>query len=183
MAWHWIDYAIMAIIGLSVLTGLFRGFVKELMALCVWVLAIWLAITYSSVLDPWALPYIKDKTARMIACFIVVLIATLIVGGACNAFMSFILRRSGLSGTDRILGMGFGFVRGIFIVSLGVLVLQSTSLSSTEVTSQSRLLPHFDAVVQWLSGYMPDFIKQIKVFDKTGDPKVIMDKSDIKPAA
>mgnify|MGYP006371064045 FL=1 len=46
LAFHWVDYVIIAIIGLSVITGLFRGFVKELIALTVWVLAIWLALNY-----------------------------------------------------------------------------------------------------------------------------------------
>ena len=44
MQLQWVDLAIIAVIGLSVLTGLFRGFVKELVALCVWILAIWLGI-------------------------------------------------------------------------------------------------------------------------------------------
>lgn len=180
MQWHWIDYVILSVIGLSVITGLFRGFVKELIALCVWVLAIWLAMTYSSVVDPWLQPHIQDKTVRTVVAFLAVLFATIIVGGLFNAMLSFILRRSGLSGTDRLLGMGFGLVRGVFIVALLMLVIKMTSLSHEEYTSKSRLYPKFDPLVSWLYGYMPDLISKVAVFDKK-DHVMEMDKKDIKP--
>ncbi|AHE67190.1 CvpA family protein [Legionella oakridgensis] len=166
MAWHWVDYFILIVIGLSVITGLCRGFIKELIALSVWVLAIWLAFNYSQRLDPWLQPYLQDNTARMAVAFIAVLLATLIVGGLFNALLSFILTKSGLSGTDRILGIGFGFVRGVFIVALIMLVVKLTSLPYQEYSQQSRLYAKFDPVVNWLSGFMPDFIKQVKMYDK-----------------
>ncbi|KTD09516.1 CvpA family protein [Legionella jamestowniensis] len=162
---QWVDLLIIAVIGLSVLTGLIRGFIKELIALAVWVLAIWLAFSYSQSLDPWLQKYIQDKTARTATAFIVILIATLIAGGIINAFLSFILKRSGLSGTDRMLGMGFGFVRGVFIVALIMLVVRMTSLPYQEYASHSTLYAKFEPVVTWLYDLMPEFVKQIKVFD------------------
>ena len=180
MQWHWLDYAIIAVIGLSVITGLFRGFIKELIALCVWILAIWLALTYSSELDSWLLPYIQDKTARTAVAFVAILLATIIIGGLFNALLSFILRRSGLSGTDRLLGMGFGFVRGVFIVSLIMLVVKMSSVSHQEYTSKSTLYAKFDPLVNGLYGYMPELIKHVGAFDKKDDA-VRMDTKDIKP--
>ncbi|ASQ45763.1 Colicin V production protein [Legionella clemsonensis] len=165
MQWYWIDLLIVAVIGLSVLTGLIRGFIKELIALAVWVLAIWLAFSYSQTLDPWLQQYIQDKTARTVTAFILILIATLIAGGIVNAILSFILKRSGLSGTDRILGMGFGFVRGIFIIALIMLVVRMTSLPYQQYASNSTFYAKFEPVVNWLYDLMPEFIKQIKVFD------------------
>ncbi|CEK10871.1 CvpA family protein [Legionella hackeliae] len=166
MQWYWVDLLIIAVIGLSVLTGLIRGFVKELIALAVWVLAIWMAFNYSQELDPWLQKYIQDKTARTVTAFIAILIATLIVGGIVNALLSFILKRSGLSGTDRILGMGFGFVRGVFIVALIMLVIRMTSLPYQEYAGNSMLYAKFEPVVNWLYDLMPQVVKQMKVFDK-----------------
>lgn len=150
MALHWIDYIILGLISLSVITGLFRGFVKELLALCVWVLAIWLAFTYSHVVSLWLEHYIHDKTARIIVSFIVILLLTLILGGMVNAFFSFIMQRSGLNGTDRILGMGFGFVRGIFIVAIIMVAVRITGVHEQEYTKQSALYSKFDPFVNWL---------------------------------
>ncbi len=182
MSWHWLDYVIIGVIGLSVLTGLFRGFIKELIALCVWILAIWLAYHYSSALDPWLMHYVQDKTARTVVAFVGILLATIIVGGLFNALLSFILRRSGLSGTDRILGMCFGFVRGVFIVALIMAVAKMTSIPEKEYTNQSRLYATFEPLVSWLYGYMPELISQRKVFDKN-DHTMSLDTKDIKPGS
>ena len=182
MAWHWIDYAIIAVIALSVITGLFRGFIKELIALCVWILAIWLALTYSSAFDPWLKPYIQDKTARAVVAFIAILLGTIIVGGLFNALLSLFLRRSGLSGTDRLLGMSFGFVRGVFIVSLLMVVVKMTTVSPQEYASKSILYSKFDPVVDWLYGYMPGLMKHVGVFDKKDKENTMtLDTKDIKP--
>ncbi|KTD26171.1 MULTISPECIES: CvpA family protein [Legionella] len=163
---YWVDLAIIVIIGLSVLTGLIRGFVKELIALCVWILAFWLAYHHSQSLDPWLQKYIQDKTARTVTAFILILLATLIVGGIVNGMLSFILKRSGLSGTDRILGMAFGFARGVFIVALIMVVIKMTSLPYDQYSRESKLYAKFDPLVSWLYSVMPDFIKKVHFFER-----------------
>ncbi|AMV14072.1 CvpA family protein [Legionella pneumophila serogroup 1] len=167
MQLQWVDIAIVAIIALSVLTGLFRGFVKELVALCVWILAIWLGFNYSQSLDPWLSSYIEEQSVRTAIGFIIILFATLFVGGVVNAILSFILKRAGLSGTDRTLGMGFGFLRGVFIVALIMVAVKMTSLPHQEYSQKSKLYARFDPVVALLYSHLPEFIKQVKTVDKT----------------
>lgn len=167
MQLQWVDIAIVAIIALSVLTGLFRGFVKELVALCVWILAIWLGFNYSQSLDPWLSSYIEEQSVRTAIGFIIILFATLFVGGVVNAILSFILKRAGLSGTDRTLGMGFGFLRGVFIVALIMVAVKLTSLPYQEYSQKSKLYARFDPVVALLYSHLPEFIKQVKAVDKT----------------
>jgi membrane protein required for colicin V production len=167
MQLQWVDIAIVVVIGLSVLTGLFRGFVKELVALCVWILAIWLAFNYSQSLDPWLSSYIKEASARTAIGFIIILFATLLVGGLINALLSFILKRTGLSGTDKTLGMLFGFIRGVFIIALIMLAVRMTSLPYQQYSKDSMLYARFDPVVDLLYAHLPEFIKQMKAVDKT----------------
>ena len=164
---YWLDCVIAAVIGLSVITGLFRGFVKELIALGVWVLAIWLASSYSQSVSVWVHSYIADKTACLAVAFIAVMIGVLIAGAIVNTIISMLLHRSGLSGIDRLLGMGFGFVRGVFIVALLMLVVKMTSIPSDEYRNQSRLYALFDPMVDWLYSFTPDVIKKMAVFDKS----------------
>lgn len=166
MALYWVDVAIATVIGLSVITGIFRGFVKELISLGVWVLAFWFAMTYSQIAGSWFQPYIADKTACTALGFVLVLVATLIVGAIVNSIISHILHRSGLSGIDRLLGGGFGFARGVFIASLLMLVFKMTSLPVNEYRSKSVLYVQFDPLVDWLYTHTPDVIKKMAVFDK-----------------
>lgn len=179
MAWHWVDIVIAAIIALSVITGLFRGFIKELIALCIWILAIWLAITYTRTISPWFEAYIHDQTVCFVVAFVAILLVTIILGGVCNAVLSYILTRSGLSGTDRILGMAFGFVRGVFIVSLLMLVVKMTSIPHEAYAQQSLLYSKFEPIVNWLQQFTPAMLQRIKGFH-TDKPEI--DKSDLKPS-
>ncbi|STX51642.1 colicin V [Legionella busanensis] len=167
MQWNWIDLVILSIILLSVLTGLFRGFVKELVALCVWAIALWVAFRYSHYLDPWLQNYIQDKTARNIVTFVALLIATIFIGAIVNTLLGFLLKRSGLSGTDRLLGMVFGFVRGIFMVALIMVIVKMTSLPHQQYSAQSQLYAHFDPMVNWLSSLMPDLLNKVKAIAPT----------------
>lgn len=162
---QWVDIAIIAVIALSVLTGLFRGFVKELVALCVWALAIWLGLNYSHLLDPYLKAYIQDQSIRTVAAFVAILFATLFVGGVINAILSFVLKKVGLSGTDRTLGMGFGFLRGVFIVALLMTAVQMTSLPYQQYAKDSKLYEQFVPLVAWLSLQMPEMISKVKSVD------------------
>lgn len=162
MQLQWLDLAIIAVIGLSVLTGLFRGFIKELVALCAWAMAIWLAFNYAQSLDPWLKSYIQEQSARTAVGFIIILFAALLAGGVVNALLSFILKRSGLSGTDKTLGMLFGFLRGVFIVALVMVAVRMTSLPYQQYAKDSMFYARFDPVVNLIDAHLPEFIKQMK---------------------
>jgi membrane protein required for colicin V production len=164
---QWVDIGIITVVGLSVLTGLFRGFVKELVALCVWVLAIWFAFNYCQSLDSWLISYIKEQSARTAIGFIIILFATLLVGGVINALLSYMLKRAGLSGTDKTLGMVFGFIRGVFIVALIMVAVKMTSLPYNQYSQDSMLYARFDPIVELIYAHLPEFIKKMKAVDKT----------------
>ena len=173
-AWYWVDGVIIGILALSVVTGLVRGFVKELVAMCIWVMAIWFAYHYYRVVAVWLTPYIHDNTAQSVAGFVLIMLGTVIVGSLVNALLSFILHSTGLTGTDRLLGMGFGLVRGVFIVALLILSVRMTSLiPAGEYTRQSYLYAKFDPIVNWLYGLTPDLIKQMRVIDNNEEGSLV----------
>lgn len=164
---QWVDISILVIIGLSVITGLVRGFIKELIAICIWVLAIWLAVHYNTIFDKWLSAYIQDTRLKNIIGFIIVLLGTLFIGGILNNLFGLALKNSGLSSMDRLLGVGFGFARGVLIVAFIMAVVQFTSLPYEDYTKQSKLYTKFDPLVKILSSYVPDLIKKVKILDKS----------------
>lgn len=165
MTWHWIDYAIIALVGLSVFTGLMRGFVKELIALGIWIVGIYLGFTYSPALSVMLKPYIPDASLRTILSFVVLLIGTLVAGGILNMFLSMILNRSGLKGTDRLLGMGFGFARGTFIVALLIGVMSLTSIAQDVDFNHSKIYPRFKRLSTWMFSFMPNILEQVHALE------------------
>lgn len=156
---NWADYTILAVLALSVLIGLWRGLVSEVLAIACWAAAFWLAWLFG---EPLAQRFtaVDVPSVRLLLgyglCFLSVLIA--------GALLSFILRKlvagSGLSGTDRLLGMVFGLARGWLLVTLSVLLLGFTPLPRDPWWQASRLLPGFQLGAEWLSARLPASVKQ-----------------------
>ena len=147
-----IDYVMLGVIALSMLTGLFRGFLKELTTLCVWGLAIWLGLSYAQQLTPWLSPYIHDRMLRTVIGFLIIFFAVILLGALVNLLVSFMVHRSGLSSTDRLLGVMFGFIRGLLLVCLLMLAADKTGFDKAYYTHQSVFYPHLLPFVHWLSG-------------------------------
>ena len=155
MSLDWIDYAILLIIALSVLTGLVRGFIKELIALCVWIVAIWVGLHYSEYLSPHLRSYVQDATVRAAASFVILLLGTLLAGSLMSSILSFVLTRTPLKGTDRLLGMGFGLARGIFIVVLLIGMLNLTTVTKDSDFKHSLLYLRFKPLSDWMFSFTP----------------------------
>lgn len=162
-----IDIAILVVMGLSLFTGLMRGFVKELLALLTWLIALVVAYRYGDLLYPWLAKYTDDPNIQHIAGFVLLLIACLLLGAIVNALLSALIHKSGLGGTDRVLGMGFGAIRGAFIVSVMILVANLTSISDQDYLKQSKLYHQFDPIVNWLHEKAEPYIAKFHEQNKT----------------
>ncbi len=152
---NWFDYAIIGVLGLSVLIGLWRGFIGEVLALLCWVLAFWVAWTFGPALAEQFSGSISVPSVRVMLAYALCFIAVLIAG----AILGFVLRKlvsgSGLSGTDRLLGMLFGLARGAVLVVLVVLMMKFTAVVRDDWWKNSRLLPTFDAGARWVTSRLP----------------------------
>jgi membrane protein required for colicin V production len=114
------DYAVLAIVGLSIFFSLMRGLVREVLALVGWIAAFFVAKTYTLELSPLLPKAIPTETLQYLAAFIILFLATLLVSSLLAIALSQIFKKVGLSWIDRGLGALFGTLRGIMIV--GVLV-------------------------------------------------------------
>ncbi len=148
------DYAIMAIIALSVIISLIRGFVREALSLATWAAAGWLAVKFSSPLAN-SLVFIKTASLRLPVAFGILFLLALIVGAIVNYLLSQLVDRTGLSGTDRMLGIAFGASRGILLVGLMLVLGNLTELPKTPLWKDSLLIPYFTPVEKWLDGFVP----------------------------
>lgn len=156
----WVDYIILAVLGISVLIGLFRGLISEVLALAIWITAFWVAWTFAPQVAVYFEHTIPLPSARMVVsyglCFIVVLIA-----GAMLRFMvSRLVRGTGLGGTDRLLGMFFGFVRGVLLVTVAVFLVGFTPFSRDAWWRDSLTLPYFQGTADWLGERLPDGVRR-----------------------
>lgn len=151
-----VDYAIISVIGLSSLISLIRGFVKEALSLAGWIIAFWVGLTFCNELSNHLVKMINSIPVRTAVSFFLLFAGTLIMMSLINHIISCIVNKTGLSGTDRILGVLFGFGRGVFVVAVLLLVAKMSSLPNEKLWQESQLIPSFRPIEIWLHGFIPE---------------------------
>lgn len=158
------DYAVLAIIGLSVLIGLARGFVREVFALACWILAFFVAQWLAVPLSPLMPDDISNASLRLLSSFVVSFVLTLIVSKlAAILIVKLIAGKRGLGPADRGLGAVFGVARGGLIVMIAVLACGLTAAPKSQVWRDAMLAPSFEAAVDEVKPWLPaDLAKRIQ---------------------
>jgi membrane protein required for colicin V production len=151
----WVDIGILAIIGVSTLISLFRGFVREVLSLVAWAVAFWVAITFSPQVAGLFAAQISVPSARTFLAFGALFVATLFVGGLVNFVIGRLIAATGLTATDRLLGIFFGLARGIAIVTVLVLLAGLTPLPRDPWWHESQFIPHFQELAVILRSLLP----------------------------
>ncbi len=147
---NWADWAIIAILALSSGIGLIRGFVKEAFSLVVWVAAVVIAKTFSPQLATLLSNVIQTPSLRELAAFAALFVLTLIVGAMANYLVGALVKMTGLSGTDRLLGVLFGVVRGFIITMLIIVFLPAiVPVDQDAWWQQSRLVGYLLQFESW----------------------------------
>ncbi|MDH5392059.1 MAG: CvpA family protein [Gammaproteobacteria bacterium] len=155
-----IDYAFIAVIVISTLFSLLRGFVKEAISLGSWIIAMWVSSTFASNLSNFMPQSIENPAFKMGLAFIILFVATLVLGVMVNILLNQIINKTGLSSVDRALGTAFGLARGILIVTVFVMLASLTSIQEQDIWKDSDLVDRFQALASWLQVYLPDNISK-----------------------
>jgi len=157
---NWLDYAIIIIISLSAIISLVRGFIREALSLASWIIAFWIALTFAQNLSVLLQPHIHSGSLRYGLSFFILFLITLLLGAFVNFLITHLVEKTGLSGTDRLLGVGFGFARGVLLVAIVLLAARMTSFPQSVFWQQSRLVPALTPIETWLAKYIPKNIQQ-----------------------
>ncbi len=151
----WVDYAILAILAVSAVISIFRGFVREALSLSGWVVAFWVALTFSGDLAAMLEGQIGVASVRQAVAFFALFMVVLLATGIAIWLAGMVVDKTGLTGTDRMLGVLFGIARGIVVVGLLVLVAGLTPLPQDRWWQESTFLPHFETVAVEIRALLP----------------------------
>jgi membrane protein required for colicin V production len=154
------DYVILGIIVISTLVGTLRGFIKEAFSLAVWAAAFLIAFQYSGALAMELENHIELPSVRTSLAFAGLFISVLLVGGLLTFLVGKLVEKTGLSGTDRLLGGVFGGVRGVALVLALILVAGLTPVPQDPWWQQSRSIQSLMPLAEWAAGLLPDYIQE-----------------------
>ncbi len=150
-----IDYIIIGIIAFSALVSLWRGFIREVMSLISWVTAFFAASYFYPYLSSYFLQldvaYLQEsELLRNSVSAVILFLITLVALTVVNALLGKLVDHTGLSGTDRVLGMIFGALRGVLIVAALLFFFDTfTKANQSQWWLESQLIPHFSFIVSW----------------------------------
>ncbi|OCG04746.1 CvpA family protein [Gilliamella apicola] len=151
---NWVDFTIIGVIVFSALISIVRGFVREALSLVSWVLAFVIASRFYIYITEY-LTYFDSDLVRNAVAIAILFIATLLVCSVVSYVIGELIQRTGLSGTDRVLGICFGVLRGILIVAAVLFFVDTfTPLSQSPYWAQSQLIPHFHFIIRWFFDYI-----------------------------
>ena len=159
-----VDYLIIGLVAVSVLVGYFRGLIYEAMSIATWLAAIWLAWRFGGGASPLVASLFDSPAVQQWLGRAIIFLLVLVIGGLAAWLISMVVKKTGLSGTDRTLGMVFGFVRGALIVGLLVIVGEALGFSQDPWWQDSKFIPYGERVAVVVSEWAAigaDYIETI----------------------
>jgi membrane protein required for colicin V production len=154
-----LDWIILVIIMLSVFLAVSQGFVFEIFSLAGTVIGYLLAAWGYGRVAPWFLPYVKSEAIADLAGFLTIFFAVALLAGAIARIVRWAIREVGLRLVDRVLGGAFGLVRGIVIVTVGVMAITAFAPDSPQLAG-SQLAGYFLVGGQGASWLAPSVVRQ-----------------------
>jgi len=117
------DIVLSGVITLSAAIGLVRGLVRELLSLVVWIVAFIVALAYAPSLAPSLSGVASEPTVRHVVAVVILFVAALVLGSLVQWALHKLIETTGLSGTDRLLGLVFGALRGVVLCVVALVAL------------------------------------------------------------
>ena len=154
------DYAVLAIVGLSILLSMMRGFLRESLSLTGWVAAFFVAKLYTLELAPLLPEAIPTEPLRVLAAFVILFLATLLVGSLLAIALSEVFKKIGLDWLDRWLGALFGLARGVIIVGVLVLLAGLTSVPQDARWRNAMFSAPLEAMVTYALPWLPQGVSK-----------------------
>jgi membrane protein required for colicin V production len=149
------DYAVLGVLGASLLLGAWRGMTSEVLALAAWVVGFLAARAYAGEVSGLYGHWLADPTLRYGAGFATVVVGVLVVFGIGRLALSMMLRAVGLGLIDRLLGAAFGVVRGMVVAMAAVLVGGMTALPKEAWWRDAVLAPPLETAVIAMKPWLP----------------------------
>ena len=159
---NFVDIVVLAVIALSTLLALGRGFVKEVLSIFGWIgaaIGTFLIFFYVPQVREFARKQIAEPLLADIACAVGLFVVLLIVLGFFNHAISSRVHGSSLGPLDKSLGLVFGLLRGVILVALAHMAMTDWFIPNRDqrpdVINQARTEPYVAMAANFIKERIP----------------------------
>ncbi len=175
-----VDWVILIVLVLSVLSAAKTGLVVEVISLAGLILGLLLASWDYQKLTPWMAQWIHSPSWSQAIAFIVIALAVMIVASVVGRVVRWSVKSIGLGWADRLAGAAFGLVKGCALVTIAVMVIAAFWPGATWFR-QSRFAPGFLSIARRAAVVAP-----AELGDRIRSGVIVLRKSQpewLRPAA
>jgi membrane protein required for colicin V production len=153
---NWIDGVILVVIAFFALWGLKQGFIQGLLGLIVWLVAGAVAYFYTPDFSAYLSKWIETEDVRFYLAFFVIVLGVWIVGGILSVLITSFSKSDHFNFSDRALGLVLGLIKGIFITSVAIAILNmGSSINSDKAWKDSQVKPIMLSISSWVESIIP----------------------------
>jgi len=160
------DIIILVVIAIPALAGVIYGFLNIVFSLLAWALALGIAAKFTPWFSPMLETSIETPILRLVLAFVGIFIVSLVILTVIGFLVVKLLGRTGLTATDRILGLLFGTGLGAMIVLVVVFLAGFTAVPTEEAWEKSLLLKPFEQISVWTQQYLPESMAKYHSYEK-----------------
>ena len=142
-----LDFILVLTLGLSSIYGFFKGFLTEVLSLLTWIIAVSVAYAFGGQIEVVFESILSSEVLRIWVARLLILTLMLFIGGLASNRVSKTVGSS-ISG-DMLIGLGFGFLRGLVLICLLMLILEDTQLYNEPIIQDAALLEEANQVKEF----------------------------------
>jgi membrane protein required for colicin V production len=152
----WADWFLLAALVVSILIGVIRGFTREILGLVSWIVAIVAALLLAPSAVGWLEHHVSTPSLRVASAYALVFFVALVLGAIVTSVVSMLVRKSALSGFDRMVGGGFGLIRGVLVAVVVVWLVGLTPARQDPWWQESMFIPRIEWLAEGFRSLMPE---------------------------
>ncbi|MGA2595073.1 MAG: CvpA family protein [Bryobacteraceae bacterium] len=158
---NWLDVVLLLLLLVSIATSFSSGLTREVVGLVSMIAALAAAVWFYGTAGAFLLPYVSSPGVAHFCGFLIVFCGVLILGALVGRALGRFIKMTGLSFVDRLLGAGFGLVRGLLIAIAIILALLAFSpgKSTPDAVAQSRVAPYVIGAARLCAAVAPHELK------------------------
>lgn len=152
-----LDFILILILGMSSIYGFFKGFLTEVLSLLTWIIAVSVAYALGGQFEIIFEPILTSEVMRLWVSRLLILTLILFIGGLASRKVAKAVGSS-ISG-DMLIGLGFGFLRGLVLICLLMLILEDTELYAEPIIQDAVFLEEAEQVKEFFYNLFLQYYK------------------------